>query len=653
MPTGMTRLEANDLALKLARFGLYVFPIALSRNPQKGTVDKKPLTKHGHHDATIDLSKIETDFLTARLGPGQEIGVGIVPGLSGLMVLDVDIKGERNGVTDLLDLQETLGELPPTKTVVSASKGFHYWFEKPTSDPIGNFHYTPAVEVRSDAGWIVAPGTVTPWGEWITQAGGVPFDQIPTLPEGWARQLLRKDVPEPNPQLKTGTPVTDADREMAYSRLKEMAAWLATQPEGSGRNGKLNNCGYAMGRLLHHGLNHQDAFTALIGAAKDNGYIAKDGLQAAEATLNGALNQGYAAGPEPDFGQGPAGLILPKKERKPSTLIKVRGQTIPEGVNYNDIHDSTRKTFPPRLWVVEKLVPAGLTLLIGASKVGKSFFAAKMACAIATGQDFLGFETKQGAILYLALEDDEQGFAERAKQFGGLDIAPGQLISVTGFFPPFDRGGIEELEKWLDTRPDTQAIFIDTIGRVRGALPGKDRYAEEYALYGGLQRWALDKDIALVLLHHTNKGKHDDFLDRASGTMGVAGSADSYLDLSRERGREEGVLRTTSRFTTEVELALKFDKQSANWTSQGDLWEHEIYVTRKAVLDAISEAGGEADLPTILQNTGISRRGTESLLKRMVADNTIRRVRRGFYASGKFSWDELQKPGPQVDTLPL
>src|SRR5262249_33456540 len=62
--------------------------------------------------------------------------------------------------------------------------------------------------------------------------------------------------------------------------------------------------------------------------------------------------------------------------------------------------------FPPLLWVVEDLLPAGLTLFTGRGKDGKSLLVWNLCLAVATGGLALGrYKVMHGDVLYLDLED--------------------------------------------------------------------------------------------------------------------------------------------------------------------------------------------------------------------------------------------------------
>lgn len=55
------------------------------------------------------------------------------------------------------------------------------------------------------------------------------------------------------------------------------------------------------------------------------------------------------------------------------------------GISFNDL---VRKQFPQAVWIVKSLITVGLTLLIGGSKIGKSWLALQLAIAIDKGGYF-------------------------------------------------------------------------------------------------------------------------------------------------------------------------------------------------------------------------------------------------------------------------
>ena len=67
----------------------------------------------------------------------------------------------------------------------------------------------------------------------------------------------------------------------------------------------------------------------------------------------------------------------------------------------------------PQQFCIKGLLPKGLCALGGASKIGKSWLVLDWCIRIARGEPIWGMETRQGATLYLCLEDTLQRVQHR------------------------------------------------------------------------------------------------------------------------------------------------------------------------------------------------------------------------------------------------
>ena len=86
-------------------------------------------------------------------------------------------------------------DLEPTYTVTTCSGARHYVYRKPEAVHVATGCEWPEVDVvRSDDGFVVAPGVVTPWGEWISHDDPA-ADVIDTPAELWAALELRRMGP--------------------------------------------------------------------------------------------------------------------------------------------------------------------------------------------------------------------------------------------------------------------------------------------------------------------------------------------------------------------------------------------------------------------------------------------------------------------------
>ena len=89
-------------------------------------------------------------------------------------------------------------------------------------------------------------------------------------------------------------------------------------------------------------------------------------------------------------------------------------------VSMNDLYE---QVYPGRPPVVDGLLYAGTYLFVGAPKVGKSFLMAQLAYHVSKGLPLWGYEVRQGAVLYMALEDDYPRLQGRLYRMFGEDSA--------------------------------------------------------------------------------------------------------------------------------------------------------------------------------------------------------------------------------------
>ena len=229
-------------------------------------------------------------------------------------------------------------------------------------------------------------------------------------------------------------------------------------------------------------------------------------------------------------------------------------------------------TYPPVIEVVEEILPAGCTLCTGKSKDGKSLLAYNIAVAVASGGLALGrYKVMPGAVWYLALEDNERRAKQRLElqeaQMGSLPEEAQDRLHFTCWDAPRLGQGLEiDIRAWVDQTPNARLIIIDILEKVRP--PRKfhgNIVTEDYGATAPLTRLAQEHNIAILVIHHANKLKSDDFRDSVSGAMSLLGGADNYWNLRRPALGHEGILTITGRdITKEQELVLCF--QDGYWT---------------------------------------------------------------------------------------
>ncbi len=253
--------------------------------------------------------------------------------------------------------------------------------------------------------------------------------------------------------------------------------------------------------------------------------------------------------------------------------------------------DLMKKQFPPLEWIIKDLIPPGLAILSGAPKSGKSWLALGAALAVSNGERFLGFETVRAGVLYLALEDSERRIQDRIHKMErvifellGPDELPDNLF-ITTEAQRADEGLLEQLDGFLEYRPDVKFIIIDMLARITPADHEKQQsdYDKYYDLLSGtLKGFIRDHEnrISVLLVHHTRKQiknfDPDNPFDAVLGSVALQGAVDTQLALliDKELSSEDHQVKklvSNGKDTPEVNIAVEFN--NFQWEKIGDIQE--------------------------------------------------------------------------------
>jgi RecA-family ATPase len=207
-------------------------------------------------------------------------------------------------------------------------------------------------------------------------------------------------------------------------------------------------------------------------------------------------------------------------------------------------------------------VTTGLTILAGAPKLGKSWFALGMAFAISVGGRVLGdIKVSMADVLYLALEDTPRRLQGRMVRMG---VSPTVKLRLMTEWPHGPRG-ILALDAWMLEHPETRAVIVDTVGKMSGVEDGNS-YQETYRFASDLKRVADRHEIAVVAITHSAKIKKEDWTHNVIGSVGTIGAADTIMVMTRPRGCVDGILSVTGRDVVEEEAGIRFDPDVGTWT---------------------------------------------------------------------------------------
>lgn len=217
---------------------------------------------------------------------------------------------------------------------------------------------------------------------------------------------------------------------------------------------------------------------------------------------------------------------------------------------------------PPVRWLIPELLPAGLSLLAGASKAGKSWLCLWLCLQLAQGSEIWNRPTRPQTVLYLCLEDTLARIQTRLFRLAG-DVVPSQLYCQTQCGCIGE--GLElQIEKFLFRHPETGLVVVDTLQKIRPAETNTSAYAGDYQDMSTLKALADSHNIGILLVHHLRKQGAADPFQQISGSNGLMGAADTILLLQRQRMGNTAKLLVTGR---------DMDSRTLHLQSEGCIWQ--------------------------------------------------------------------------------
>jgi len=292
--------------------------------------------------------------------------------------------------------------------------------------------------------------------------------------------------------------------------------------------------------------------------------------------------------------------------------------------------------FPPIKYLIQDILPEGLTILAGKPKIGKSIFALNISLSIAKGCTTLGkLSTEKTNVAYFALEDHKRRLKKRTlpnlnQMIQDKEDIPDNFTFFNSLLP-LQKGGFEQLNSYLDLHPEVKFIVIDTIGRVKNPSYKGNCYEVDTQLYSKIHEIYLKKNVSVLVITHTKKQEAIDFVDNVTGSSGGTGVADTVLVLSKNRSEKEAVLKVTGRDIDDVEdLALRLNGDLFSWEIMGEAGFVNMSKSRQQIIDILKRRGA-TQVKDLVYLTGKSRQNIQNMLLAMEEERKLIKVSLGNY----------------------
>lgn len=225
-------------------------------------------------------------------------------------------------------------------------------------------------------------------------------------------------------------------------------------------------------------------------------------------------------------------------------------------------------------WVWEDYIAKrNITLLSALMKAGKSTFFRAFLKALINGEEFLGHSTQKINILIIS-EEDKTIWQDKREEF--------ELYSDNIFLlsKPYPKPKEEEWKRYIDetievcTLNKIELIIIDTVSKFLPISKENDPSQWEYSLTH--TNALLDMNIAILLVHHNNKGEGEHGVE-VRGSTALAAYVDQLIILKRPKGNakmNQRIITLEGRLTPPKEVMIEYDNDTQKYTALGA--PHEI-----------------------------------------------------------------------------
>ncbi len=478
-----------DAAIALAAKGFEVFPI-------KPGAKFPPLIKDWPNKATGSPQLFGPWW---DQHPDANIGIHC----KGLVVIDVDV---NKGGDDSLALLEMTYGLPETLTTRTPTGGRHLYYRTSVAVPNGVDSLGAGLDVRSERGYVVAPGSEV-------DAGRYRYEQdIPVSPApDWLIQKLGAVV------HKTSTSTTDV-QDAPVDVVERARGWLTKQPgavEGEGGDAQTFKVICALRDLGPSAEQAGELLAEWNERCSPPWSLDELGDKITNAYTYAQNEAGVRAALPDDF---PVVDVPPAPPRKPTKVARL-----------SQFANSESKG--PGYLAKGLLQKASYAIAYGPPGGGKTFTLLDLAYHIAAGKEWMGHKVHGGPVLYLPFEGGG-GLIKRAQalrqKYGDADVP---FFIAPASFNLREQTGRKELGAVIADLPEKPVlIVIDTLARA--LMGGDENSAQDVGAFNSAVAALIESTGACVLIvHHSGKNQNAG----ARGSSALLGAIDTELQISDNR----------------------------------------------------------------------------------------------------------------------
>ena len=317
----------------------------------------------------------------------------------------------------------------------------------------------------------------------------------------------------------------------------------------------------------------------------------------------------------------PARYPNPKEEKEPRP-VKPSQNGSSGGFSLVPLRELVaRPDVPVDYLLAGRLVCGTVSVVVAKPKVGKSTFARNLALAVSTGRSFLGCDTLQGDVLYLALEERPE---EIKADFLAMGATGDEPIHIHAADAP-EAAMLELIRLLRELRP--RLVVIDPLFRL-ARIRDEKAYAETYQALGPLIDIARETGTHILLTHHAGKTAKADAIDAPLGSTALGGIVSTLLVMKRTEGYR--TLQSVQRTGAELpETVLSFDTVTRTLSLGASRAEFEQKDAETGILEYLEGKSEPQTQEQIRDNVEGQTKAIRAALTALVLFKRIRRTGEG------------------------
>jgi hypothetical protein len=505
-------------------------------------VKKRPVCQGGFKAATQDPDEIERLFSTQ----GAAL-IGVPTGaISGLSVIDIDVRDGKQGEKWVKDNAELLGQ---TRVAETQSGGWHYYYRH-SGDIRNRAGIDGCVDVRGDGGYVIFPCSIG--YKWLNDNEFAPFPKkVAAQASGVAGNSLSAPM---------GASDTDAWGNITDGREKYMARIvLASVADYYRENGVFPSMDWMVENVYPQ---YEARVKSRTGDLNAEGRGIDEFRKKVNSTiargLQGKLTDLHIA---PVKADATVGL--------PESLGSVSGRAFERQIKLRTLGELSN-TPPPTFMIADYLIEKSFAVMYGAPSSYKSFLAIDWALSIAHGADWNGRPTQQGIVVYLAMEG-QSGITNRAEAWHRDRKLSNEGVPFYAVTNPISMADAEA----TDVALLSQAVK-DLLGDVNPSLFVVDTLARSFG--GADENSATDMgifvrncdilreqfDCSVLAVHHSGK----DVEKGLRGSSALLGAVDTSIALGRKAETQQVCVKNPKQKDVEEAAPLWLEAREVSFVRE-------------------------------------------------------------------------------------